>query len=868
VGEISKSADVFFYYDPVATLEPHELQYVNEVVAEKLKMILEKNPAVSVGVDLGQVKRLRDLSENSEVEKVRSALASQLQEAETLRKEKHLLQRELAEAAASARKRGSAAADAVAKHLEAQLSESREQNHMTQAQLREAMDFSKKLAQEKEGLQGTLRDTQCALAASEEENCSHRRTIEEVQREELLQRSRANTLDNEQRRCTRALAELTDANKSLQDSLRRVHGRFCSKNVQEVEHDELGQRRRSNTLEDGQQKNPQTLAELADAKYSRQDFPYVHGRSSSRSSEARAADRPSSTGAFDSFIADIAEAEATTQGDAGVEDNRVTDVSRLDTESQHLREALRAPLARTVAPRGVEAVHNPDDDLKGSTQLCCHDVSTKLHHPVDVSDESFCSISTVLPLDTYAVQAVEFLTNVRAEPQASNAEYTLSSGSESVGVITCSSSSAELSAFEATASTQLPEYLDDIDDEQVLATTTARKQMDALSSALAELNPHDLTQLNEVMGVTGKSSATSVATPAPIVESAATVAQAKDAAVNVQRSLDTLCTLTARIATSLRDVVSESHRSRQTGAIAQNAVREVADQLVACPLIEDNPQLQSCLSQLRQVQSVTEFAVSRQCMGSAQRCYNNPRPRSQLGHGRGGSTSRHTSAHPARRASGATDVDMAVVGMRLSGEFSPPLPACIADAGMSETWPASHVAFHAHALPPLAGKQHAQVGCTASRVTESQECRRQLGRPATAQNAPMRSSSRTPPHAEPLAIRSYSVSPSPPQLHTSSPMPASPADSQGQASVEASAEISQVRTPEEPRHGFPHRTNRIHSRVLSRPKAESLSECVIDVSMPIIPSRPPGRCSFQRVPANHQPMRSRTDSQGGNDACV
>ncbi|CAE7642304.1 unnamed protein product [Symbiodinium sp. CCMP2592] len=93
---LGQMKDVMFFFEPMKTLQPHELQYCLEVVKEKLKMIFEENAAVTQTVNFGQVDRLKELLVNAEVAKHREILNRKTAEIMELERERRHLQRELA----------------------------------------------------------------------------------------------------------------------------------------------------------------------------------------------------------------------------------------------------------------------------------------------------------------------------------------------------------------------------------------------------------------------------------------------------------------------------------------------------------------------------------------------------------------------------------------------------------------------------------------------------------------------------------------------------------------------------------------------------------------------------------------------------
>eukprot|EP00930_Biecheleria_cincta_P069447 TRINITY_DN57191_c0_g1_i1.p1 TRINITY_DN57191_c0_g1~~TRINITY_DN57191_c0_g1_i1.p1 ORF type:complete len:942 (-),score=179.82 TRINITY_DN57191_c0_g1_i1:23-2848(-) len=75
--------DITSYWSPEQMLTGEELEFLQNVITEKLKMIFDTNPLVSKTVDFGQVQKLKDRVENAEI----SALKQQLRETkETARK--------------------------------------------------------------------------------------------------------------------------------------------------------------------------------------------------------------------------------------------------------------------------------------------------------------------------------------------------------------------------------------------------------------------------------------------------------------------------------------------------------------------------------------------------------------------------------------------------------------------------------------------------------------------------------------------------------------------------------------------------------------------------------------------------------------
>eukprot|EP00439_Symbiodinium_sp_Y106_P044495 s168_g5.t1 len=88
---LGQMKDVMFFFEPMKTLQPHELQYCLEVVKEKLKMIFEENAAVTQTVNFGQVDRLKELLVNAE-----EILNRKTAEIMELERERRHLQRELA----------------------------------------------------------------------------------------------------------------------------------------------------------------------------------------------------------------------------------------------------------------------------------------------------------------------------------------------------------------------------------------------------------------------------------------------------------------------------------------------------------------------------------------------------------------------------------------------------------------------------------------------------------------------------------------------------------------------------------------------------------------------------------------------------
>lgn len=68
--------DITSYWSPEHMLSDEELEFMQNVISEKLKMIFDTNPSVTKTIDFGQVQNLKDRAENAEI----SALKQQLLE--------------------------------------------------------------------------------------------------------------------------------------------------------------------------------------------------------------------------------------------------------------------------------------------------------------------------------------------------------------------------------------------------------------------------------------------------------------------------------------------------------------------------------------------------------------------------------------------------------------------------------------------------------------------------------------------------------------------------------------------------------------------------------------------------------------------
>lgn len=78
--------DIISFYDPSSSLEPSELSFLVEVVKEKMKMMLESNPAVSQGANLSQLQTMLQARDGHEVQHLKARLKDREDEIKELQR--------------------------------------------------------------------------------------------------------------------------------------------------------------------------------------------------------------------------------------------------------------------------------------------------------------------------------------------------------------------------------------------------------------------------------------------------------------------------------------------------------------------------------------------------------------------------------------------------------------------------------------------------------------------------------------------------------------------------------------------------------------------------------------------------------------
>lgn len=222
VGQLSRSTDVTFFYDPMHSLRPHEVDFALQAVNEKLSMLVETNPEVVTTFDIGQVKALLELSKNHEVQKLMGCLKARAAEVLELQNDRRRLQRELAAATSAARAGLNSAIGAVMSRMEEDLHAARERNHESLLELQASGRRVTSLEAEKGGLAAALRDLRgeaLVLEGERNENLQLRKGLElsTKPKEEMSHR-----LQQLEGRCEL----LGEANSALRNSLGHVQGRI------------------------------------------------------------------------------------------------------------------------------------------------------------------------------------------------------------------------------------------------------------------------------------------------------------------------------------------------------------------------------------------------------------------------------------------------------------------------------------------------------------------------------------------------------------------------------------------------------------------------------------------------------------------
>jgi hypothetical protein len=659
------------------------------------------------------MQRLRDLSEKAEVAKLQDSLRSEFKEKEDLRNEKKLLQKELATATAALRKKGHSASDAVATQLQTLLTEAREKKSATEELLRESRSREKTLEREKEGLALNLDDIQRALSSAEEEAAALRKRVQEVEQDVLFQRSRADSLESDHERSMQSVRELTDAKDSMQKSLRRAHDRLSIRRPDKVD---VATEMMTVGIEHGSFSAPPFI-------------PFVDrcSRESGFDFTTAAPDMTAACTFADEATSSDFEA---VRGRSSLHRRELAEIS----DSADLHNLIRHHVSPPISPKPNQLESGVSHESLGSR-------------------ESLGSLSTTLPHESVA-DGLDQQTSKEDERRLS---MDLDCGISSI--------SAEWTSIEqASSNNQLPLHqdLDDLDLERLIATSAVKEKMDALSSALAHLghgaNTSHICDSTDDLPVEGSPNARTVEMEAaaagetvvgsveqPQMEPAA----AEEAVRSLRKSFDTLCGLTANIASSLRAEASDNLRSREIANIVRQKAQEVADQLE----IYGDAQLQGCVSQLRLVQAAVKADVSRPRLGSL----SSPQSR--------GTWPNQTATPAASRqsissshAANAVGFDMEIVGRRVSSPVASPSMHSLADYSLGADAsvrkltgqvlaPDRHKAFskprlsttdHSSSLPPLTDKDRGSLGRAASRTRRASEPNATIqppvtGRPGTAQ---------------------------------------------------------------------------------------------------------------------------------------
>lgn len=533
--------DVMFFFEPMKTLQPHELQYCLEVIKEKLKMIFEGNAAVSPTVNFGQIDRLKELLISSEVAKHKEIITQKSLEILELERERRHLQRELAvvskgyrnvsvEAQTASHASESAVAEATAEveRLKQEIDSMKETSSQREAKLKKVAEQARLLHRERDNTLKKLKiseeeskEFQGKLEKAEEEVDKFTKEIQETKRELQILENR-DMIVHEQMERQRVYGEtLIKEN----EALRKTMGRWQER------------RRSAPSILD----NKLFLEKDLLSGYTEQQVEEPNDHNDQEPSANSRSESEAETGLMTEEVSELLEklreSDEQLQEAVSQQSKMSTYACDLEFENKRLRHALEEQ-ARFIVQHGADLELQHADALASMMQR----LAGRKEDLLDTSDSGGQSGHSNIDGGT------------DAHVPEDGAEHPLTEEQERLG------------AQAASAVARMQGRLKKL---RTLTTT--------LQAAGDEGDGEDA--------------------PNPVVY-VKTAKEAAMAAQELQEELDGMCEVTARVAVALKSSVEETAQTREAVALLNDQVRMAEAALKSSAALEGDVHLQRCLQKV------------------------------------------------------------------------------------------------------------------------------------------------------------------------------------------------------------------------------------------------------------------------------
>lgn len=548
--------DVMFFFEPMKTLQPHELQFCLEVIKEKLKMIFEGNAAVSPTVNFGQIDRLKELLISSEVAKHKEIITQKSLEILELERERRHLQREFAvvskgyrnvsvEAQTASHASESAVAEATAKveRLQQEMESMKETSSQREAKLKKVAEQVRLLHRERDNALKKLKiseeeskEFQGKLEKAEVEVDKFTKEIQETKRELQILENR-DMIVHEQIERQRVYGEtLIKEN----EALRKTMGRWQER------------RRSAPSILD----NKVFLEKDLLSGYTEQQVEESNDHEPSANSRSESeAETGLMTEEVSELLEKLRESDEQLQEAVSQHSKMSTHACDLEFENKRLRHALEEQ-ARFIVQHGADLELQHAEALASMMQQLAGGKDGGGQQDSHAGQSGQCSN---IDRSTKGINHLheELLALSKAGTDAhvpDGAEHPLTEEQERLGAQT--------------------------------ASAVARMQ-----GRLKKLRK--LTTTLQAAGDEGDGE--DVSNPVVYVK---TAKEAAMAAQELQEELDGMCEVTARVAVALKSSVEETAQTREAVALLNDQVRMAEAALKSSPALEGDEHLQRCLQKV------------------------------------------------------------------------------------------------------------------------------------------------------------------------------------------------------------------------------------------------------------------------------
>lgn len=552
--------DVMFFFEPMKTLQPHELQYCLEVIKEKLKMIFEGNAAVSPTVNFGQIDRLKELLISSEVAKHKEIITQKSLEILELERERRHLQRELAvvskgyrnvsveaQTASHASESAMAAATAEVERLQQEIESMKETSSQREAKLKKVAEQVRLLHRERDNALKKLKiseeeskEFQDKLEKAEVEADKFTKEIQETKRELQILENR-DMIVHEQMERQRVYGEtLIKEN----EALRKTMGRWQER------------RRSAPSILD----NKVFLEKDLLSGYTEQQVEESNDQEPSANSHSESeAETGLMTEEVSELLEKLRESDEQLQEAVSQHSKMSNYACDLEFENKRLRHALEEQ-ARFIVQHGA------DLELQHAEAL-----ASMMQHLGGRSQDG-------------------------KEGGQQDADGAGQSGSRNIAVEGDSTGSTkgmnhlheELLALSKATDGHVADGAEHLTEEQERLGVQAASAVARMQGRLKKLRK--LTTTLQAAGDEGDGEDA----PNPVVY-VKTAKEAATAAKELQEELDGMCEVTARVAVALRSSVEETAQTREAVALLNDQVRMAEAALKSSPALEGDVHLQRCL---------------------------------------------------------------------------------------------------------------------------------------------------------------------------------------------------------------------------------------------------------------------------------